>query len=271
MLRSLRKEHSALIDVDQRVGDALLGSLPRPILLLEPEGMLVVSGVPGIVLERELQQEANVLLGWRRVAKMGRTGFAIGSWLKSFHQATAAGKQEHHHSDYLRELDSNLYRARQLGILSDVLQRVRDQAEAASYPLIGTLVQTAAGHGDFIPQNILVSEGRVGVIDFGSYWTETPVYRDLAAFLAYVALLAGKAQYSRSALEALASRFLRGYTTRLNPQLLRAFVLNAILRITNDASCGTTRARDTRRIENLLLGVATGKCWLAKDIEVCFL
>jgi hypothetical protein len=270
VLLSLRKEYSALVDVNQRVGAALFDSLPRPLLLLEREGVLFLSGVSGGVLERKLQWEANALWGWLSDAKMRATGAAVGEWLRGFHEITSATEPKgHHHGDYLRELHSNLDRARRVGITGAVLHRVRDQAEAASEPLNRSSVPTAAAHGDFIPQNILFCEGRVGVVDFGSYRAESPVYHDVAAFLAYVTMLAVKPVYCRKALELLASHFLEGYARRLDPNLLRAFVVNAILRITDDAPRRAISERHARRIEDLLLDVSNGTSWFVKHFENC--
>jgi Ser/Thr protein kinase RdoA (MazF antagonist) len=175
--------------------------------------------------------------------------------LRQFHDATVVGDQPHHHNAYLQELDSNLYRSRQLGLTSSALQKIRDGVEATSATLNGTDVPTAAAHGDFLPQNILIREGGAGVVDFGSYWHQAPIYRDLSHLISYLALLANRPAYDRRALESLKSGFLRGYCRALTADLLRIYEVNATLRIINDRSSVVT-AHVSRKIEHLLLSLA---------------
>jgi hypothetical protein len=254
MGQSLRKEYSALEQVKNRAGNALGTSVPRPLLFLEEQGILVVSGVAGVSLQHILKRQANALKGRLRHRSMHGIGLLVGTWLRQFHDATAATSQPHHHSDYLRELDSNLYRSRELGLSASALQEIRDGTEATSSSLQGMDASTAAAHGDFLPQNILIGETAAGAVDFGSYWHEAPVYRDLAHLSAYLTLLANRPAYDRGALEALKRGFLTGYAAMLNADLLRIYEVNAALRIINDRAVALTARRSTK-IERLLLAL----------------
>ncbi|MGD0227834.1 MAG: phosphotransferase [Terriglobia bacterium] len=265
--QSLRNEYLALQEVSNRAGEALADSFPRPLFLLEKEGILILSGVAGVSLAKRLRREANVFSGWRSLDRMREIGLRLGEWLQLFHGATASEIRMHHHEDYLSELDSNSCRSQELGVAASVLHQVRERAEASSRPLNGTPVPAAATHGDFVPTNILFLGSRVGVVDFGSYCGQAPIYRDPAAFVAYIKLLASKPRYSRRALETLADHFLLGYAQRLNHDLFRAFVLNAMLRITNDGARGVLSARDSRRIGKALLAAAHGTGCSEHDAE----
>ncbi len=215
-----------------------------------------MSGVGGVSLDATLRRQANVLRGRFRRRRMHDLGVLVGTWLRQFHVATVAGSQPHDHCNYLRELDSNICRSQEFGLSASALQTVRDGVEATSGILNGTKVPTAAAHGDFLPQNILVCGTGAGVVDFGSYCAEAPVYRDLAHLSAYLTLLANRLTYSGSALESLERGFLTGYGGTLNADLLKIYGVSALLRIINDRSCVLTAGR-SRRIEQLLLSLSS--------------
>ena len=265
MAKAMRKEYSALEEVNTSAGNALGISVPSPLLFVEEQGILVVSGVAGSSLESTLRRQANVLNGRLRHQSLQRIGMLVGNWLRHFHDVTVAGDQPHHHNDYLRELDSNLYRSRQFGLSASALQKIRDGVEATSATLNGTNVPMAAAHGDFLPQNILIGETGAGVVDFGSYWHEAPVYRDLSHLSAYLALLASRPAYDRSALESLKRGFIAGYGRTLNADLLRIYEVNATLRIINDRSSVLT-ARRSRKIERLLLTLSAVATATPRDL-----
>jgi aminoglycoside phosphotransferase (APT) family kinase protein len=257
MWQQLRKEYSALLEVESRAGHILGTSVPRPPAFLEEQGILVLSGVAGVSLDETLRRQANTFWGRFRRRRMYEAGCTVGRWLHQFHDATTSRIQSHHHSDYLRELDSNMYRSRHLGLSTSTLHEVRDRMEAASASASarGAEVNMAAAHGDFLPQNILLYGTRVGVVDFGSYYAEAPVYRDLAHLSAYLTLLRDKLKYCRSAIRSLEDGFLAGYGSTLHADLLALYRVNATLRVINDRERTLPRHR-AREIEKVLLALS---------------
>src|SRR5258708_2091175 len=177
----LRREFSALQDIARRTGDVLTHTIPRPIAFLEHQGVLILSDVGGVPLETKLRFQANAVLGWRNLATMRNIGRALGGWLRTFQRATAAPAQPHNHSGYLEEIEEHLSRTRQLGISTTALRQVRDRVEAISASFEDTPICTAAAHGDFLPQNILLDGSRPRVIDFAAYCAAAPIYRDRRA------------------------------------------------------------------------------------------
>ncbi|MGA8272531.1 MAG: phosphotransferase [Candidatus Sulfotelmatobacter sp.] len=252
---ALRTEFSALEEVESRAGNTLGSSVPRPLLFLEREGMLVLSGVEGVSLDSTLRRQANALKGKFSRESMHNVGLLVGAWLRQFHDATAAQSEPHHHNNYLRELDSNIYRSRELGLSTATLQKIRDRVEATSRSLAGSIVTAAAAHGDFLPQNILIGRTGAGVVDFGSYWHEAPIYRDLAHLSAYLALLANRTAYDRGAIESLKRGFFTSYGGKVDADLLRIYEVNATLRIINDRSSVLTPGR-SMRIERWLMSLS---------------
>jgi len=259
--RSLRSEFSALQDIARRTGDALTDSIPRPITFLEDEGVLVLSDIGGAPLASKLRWKGNVLLGWQNLVTMRNIGRALGGWLTNFQGATAARALAHNHRKYLERFDRNLSLTRQLGISTTALRRVRDRAEAISASFEGTLMCAAAAHGDFLPQNILLEGLRPKVIDFAAHCARAPVYRDVAAFTGYIALLASKKKYSNRALGVLIKYFFQEYEGSLNGSPLRIFVLKSMLQIIGYGPDRLPSAHTLRRLENVLIAVADGTSW----------
>lgn len=263
----LRKEFSALGDVHSRAGEVLAGTIPHPIFYREREGILLLSGIAGVSLEKKLYWQANVAFGWKNLQKMREIGHALGTWLRTFHQSTAWESQAHDHDQFLNVLERNLCRCRKVGLSETTLERVRSRAEKVSKSLEASVVRLAAAHGDFIPQNILMNGVRPGVIDFASYCAQAPVYRDLSAFLAYISLLAGKLKYSGGALEVLALGFLDAYGDRLDSRLVHIFVLQAMLRIIADNPDNACSNRGLRRVEGVLMEFVDGTSAMDRSIK----
>jgi hypothetical protein len=110
----------------------------------------------------------------------------------------------------------------------------------------------AAAHGELLPQNILIDKSRAGIVDFDSYKTQAPVYRDVSTLLAYLKLLASKGKYSRKALETYSSdSFVSGYDGSLNLDLLRLFMVNAMLKLIHERPPRFLKA-DLRIVEEVL-------------------
>jgi Phosphotransferase enzyme family len=235
--QSIQNEFLTLQKLQTVLGEPLSRTIPRPMLFLEREGTIVFSFVPGVPLDRLLRRDANALtarlnpLGRRRLESCG---FRIGEWLRAFHDATAGDDQPFDHARFSAELDSLLAKCQTVGLSSTAMVTLREVALSLSASASGTAVPTAATHGDFLPQNVLLEGGQPRVIDFASFCSSGPVYTDLAHFVAYLGILSRKPRYSRKTVEAVSRRFLSGYGRVLNPSVLRMYVVRSMLRITAD-------------------------------------
>jgi len=113
-------------------------------------------------------------------------------------------------------------------------------------------VRMAASHGEFLPQNIMISKTEVGVVDFETFSSAGSVHRDLATFLAYIGLLTGKAKYSRTALLGLAHGFVDGYGNDFNLQLFQGEFLKCTLELACESNSATLSRLSTRQIDGAL-------------------
>ena len=111
-----------------------------------------MSDVGGLSLETQLRFQANVAMGRLHLVSMRNIGRALGGWLRTFQDVTAAPTQPHNHRNYLQRFDEHLSRTRQFGVSPTALRHVRDRAEAISASRDGTPMCVASAHGDFLPR-----------------------------------------------------------------------------------------------------------------------
>ena len=228
-----------LTDLQHILGGSISETIPRPLLLLENEGTIVFTFIPGVPLDKLLRMHANVLTGNLNpigLRRLGRAASHVGQWLKSFHTATAIEVQKFDHPLFAAELDSAIAKCEPLRVPNLKIELLRDRALKLSEQAAGSAVPIAATHGDFLPQNILLEHGRPGVIDFASSNRSGPVYTDLAHFVGYLISLGRKPLYARKAIERAIRAFLDGYGRDLSHTVLRLYAVRAILRIANDSS-----------------------------------
>jgi tRNA A-37 threonylcarbamoyl transferase component Bud32 len=140
-------------------------------------------------------------------------------------------------------------------ISQDVLSRLRTAATQPWMRHNGQLLDCSASHGELIPQNILVNGDHIGIVDFDTYETRATVYKDPSRFLAYLALLSSKKRYSNAAILALAHGFLSIYEPKLEPSLLSAHVLNAMLSIATHPQSEPVLSSARKEVERAILGV----------------
>ena len=152
----------------------------RPIEKIEPWGAILMEELPSEPLRRRLEARPR----GRANALDKRAFLRAGTWLGKFHQA---GPQERQPlpigllTAQLEELDRQVDGGRFEIALSEVALLLRS--------LDGRVASVARVHGDYHPENVLVTpDGRIAAIDL---WPgpDTFAYRDLATLLTYTPLI----------------------------------------------------------------------------------
>lgn len=247
---SLRRQFNALQEIDSKSSGALRDSIPYPVLLRDD--MMVTTALPGEQVSKLLRRRANSLTGWQNLDVLRCAGRRLGEWLSKFHSLTRSPSQIFRSAEYLKDLENNLAAARNADISEAVLNQIGAKAEEISSQCMGKELAMAACHGEFLPQNILILEDQVAVVDFDTYSAAGPIYNDLAMFVGYVALLCSKKKYSSRAMIALAESVLSGYSADFVPMILRLFVINAMLGIATHPQSEALEDADRQAIQRAL-------------------
>jgi aminoglycoside phosphotransferase (APT) family kinase protein len=230
-LKNFEKEFRGLEALWNRAGSSLVGTVPKPLAYLPEVLAIVLEKLPGRNLETVMKWEGNRVTGPLRVRTFRKLAQGIGRWLRCFHDATVQPPDIHASSVYLAKVSKWVSSCREAGLDAAVAREVLDRTNTASDRAQGEELPMAASHGDLIPVNVLVDQGRVAVVDFGGYREREPVYEDLAMFLAYLGLMEDSGFYWRRAIQVMAQSFLEGYARPLSSELLNLYILKATLDI----------------------------------------
>jgi hypothetical protein len=217
---------------------SLAETVPEPLLVLPKRGILVTNKVPGEPLTGILKRFANRLSGPFRTTQLGEIARRVGAWLRIFQKATLAEPFTFRKSSYLADLELRLSQLRAKGFEPGLTQEILRQASRYCAPLNGKLVSAAARHGDFIPQNILIEDEGVAVVDFEGFSERQAVYEDVGFFLGYILVLGARVPYSPQSLDAVRDGFLAGFLAgdTIDQDLLNTCTLKGAIRIIADSS-----------------------------------
>lgn len=220
------------------VGRALARSIPEPLFTLPNKGILVTTKVLGVPLSEVLKRQANHLAAPFRMSAIFETAQRVGSWLRSFQRATAAEPVPYCSATYVEDLEERLAQLHDREFKSSLTGEILRQASRRSSLLEGRLILTAARHGDFIAQNILVKDDSVAVVDFEGFSERQPIYDDPGMFLAYLMVLGTRAPYSKRALDAARRGFLEGFLAAapFDRALLNTYIAKGAVRIIADGA-----------------------------------
>lgn len=214
------REFEALTRARACVGPDLADSLPRPWLVLPELQALVVGKLPGVPLGQILRRHANPVTGSFQGRRAVEAVAQAGRWLQRFHAATAQAVRPFDGRAYAATCRDRLDRCLAVGMDGDTEMVTWRIASRASEAATGLEEHTAARHGDFLPQNVLVHQGRVAVADLENFADCDAVLVDVGTMSAFLRLMASVPLYSRRTLLAARTRFLDAYGEQGNSVLL---------------------------------------------------
>jgi tRNA A-37 threonylcarbamoyl transferase component Bud32 len=256
----LLTEFHNLNKIQSRLGLFLGQTVPQPIFVSSDMGLLVMKKLRGTPMTVILKRYANHLIGRMCISRVYDAARQAGSWLKSFQHLTKTEPLVYNSDTYLSNLKRWLMVCLEKGLQRPVAQEVLGRAALRSIPLNGMCIPAAARHGDFIPQNILLKDGCIAVVDFERFCERAAVYEDLGSFLGYLITLSNLT-YRRQSLRISCEGFLRGYGQPLHEALLNLYTLVAALRIFADGPCreergffSSTTQVLSRRLRQLIAG-----------------
>ena len=196
-------------------------------MVLPDSGALVLEQLSGKPLAVILKREANRFLGPLRRGRMAALGRLTGYWLNQLHEATRTEPLRHDSALFLADIEDRFGRCR--GVRQEAIDRLMRRISRASHQIHGHPIPAAARQGDFIPQNILVDENLVRVVDFESFSRSESIYDDVATFVTYIRALSAFPYYSQPALRALADSFLQAYGVTGDERPFRLYLARALV------------------------------------------
>lgn len=203
------REFETLADLYPRFLDVPGCGVARPIAYF-PEYMTVVtSEVRGQNFHALLKRKA---AWWRRGEwDLSARGQAAGHWLRNFQHFTGQGRSEPLPVDeLLAEIRADVARCVDQGMPAADAEALLADARARAARVQDHLVPVVGQHPDYQPDNILIADNGVTVIDFTSFQHGAP-QSDVARFVAGVLFLAKSPFYPWSRMQRVAAAFLRGY------------------------------------------------------------
>jgi len=226
---AIRQEFQSLLRVQAWTGGSLKGSVPLPLLVFPDANALAMTKLPGVPLSTVLQRMANRITGSIYREQIREVATRIGQWIAEFHKATRQDPVLFDAGIYLAELDQRLKQSAEAGLEASVRHDIFQMARHSSEELNGRETATAARHGDFMPQNILVNDLAVSVVDFSEFRERGVIYEDLGNMVAYLSGLQADRFYSRQAVAATVKNFLAGYARPFSIDLLYLYVLKGMV------------------------------------------
>jgi hypothetical protein len=206
-------EWSGLVAIERACGEITGLGVIRPLLLMPDETGLVMSFVDAPTLRDVVLDLSRLRRGSGSLDRAITGSRRAGLWLRTY-QERSGGSDRPVRQGTREEVVERL-RAYGGFLGSDVWRRV---AEAGTELVTGVLpaeLPLAVGHGDFAPRNMLLSDGRLTVIDPLPRW-RVPVYDDLCRFLVGIRLIGERVHthglaFSSDALDALEEAAVAAY------------------------------------------------------------
>jgi aminoglycoside phosphotransferase (APT) family kinase protein len=189
-------------------------STARPIACYPELLAVVTERIEGDTLDRLLAREARAAPSARRVERLAGIMRLVGAWLRTFQ--TLDGAEGRVSLDRLREyLDDRLRPLAASGALSGPVRagllryfdrRARDVLEdqLAAVPV----------HADFAPENLIIRDGTVSVLDF-TMAKRGARYLDLAHMFMQIELLKAKPWFRPAVIDRLTAAMLAGFDPAL--------------------------------------------------------
>jgi hypothetical protein len=257
-----RRAHAAMRDGD-------LGVVP-PIACYPDLLAMVTEEVVGPTLLQYLHGRASWAVGPERLADLGATMSRAGRWLRAF-QETASGGLVNASSfrDYIDHRLHRLLRSRGGGLSPSVRAHILQHVDRLAAAIDPADLAEVAIHSDLALGNVLVSDGRIVVLDFAMAKLGTRLH-DLTRLWVQLDVLTTKPRFRPSTVRHLQSALLAGYDPSVTPEqpLFRLLVLlhrvNQLAKLSSSASAlapytWIVRWHHRRRLAQDLLTSPDGK------------
>lgn len=267
-----RHRSRALLDYETmgrvyaRMSDGLAFGAVRPIASYPEQLAVVTEQVDGETLLERLQRE----VAWSSRLK-GASDLMIvlertGQWISAFQKALPPREQQSAaqmapYIDARLRLMAEGRNARDTGLRDRVLRHVAALSEEAG----GVEPGAVAVHADLSPSNVIVSSGRIVVLDFAMTRLGHPL-QDAARLFTQLDLLKVKPQFRSKVIDELQTALLRGFApglSRRDP----AFRIQVLSQRVNHLASLTTRRYGWREAAYNFLVKRNHSHWIERELR----
>jgi hypothetical protein len=220
-LARMRRRVQREFDTTDRIYRVLAGdggfSVVRPVACFPEALVLVTERASGVTLAR-------FITGWRPVPASTRlerargAGTRLGAWLRAFQDTACVneGVSLDGLRSYLDVRLEQLLAAPCTGFTPDDRALMLARFDALADRVTAADLRCVPVHADLCPENVLVDEGRITVLDFSMAKTGT-VFHDVSHLFMHLELLRMRRRVRGHVLDALERAMLQGYDPDLRP------------------------------------------------------
>jgi hypothetical protein len=204
--------------------------VPRPVGDFAGLGAVVSTKINGLPLQ-SIVMKAALLPDYANDGVLEAAARQAGEWLRRFHEATAQEPQPPDAKSLVTEIEKLCVKAQKDGLAKDsaesILNYVRSALSRVTKPQPSSAVLN-----EFVPLNVLISDGSVGFCEFADFHAQGNSLQDAAKFLAAVEALEKYPFCNRSITSLVQDSFLRAYgVSAPEQQLLTVLKLKVLLQM----------------------------------------
>jgi len=205
-----------------------LKGVPRPVGDFTAMGAVVTEKLSGLPLQSIIMKAA-LLPGYADHAVLSRAAEQAGSWLRTFHRATASGPMPFDGTVSLSEMERLCESCRGEGLDDQAIRVILGGARS----ILGRnrkTVSSSAVLNEFTPLNVIVCEQGMGIPDYARMSMRGNSLHDVAMFLASVEALEKYPFCNRAITTQVQEDFVRAYGAGQQDQaLLKVLKMKALL------------------------------------------
>ena len=216
----------------QRVYEAFqkrrLAGVPRPIGDCTELGAVVAEKLPGLPLQSIIMKAA-LLPGYAHNGTLGDAARDTGTWLHSFHKATADMPNAFQPDSLLGDLEKLCLSCKGEGLDDAAVRTILDGSRSILTRTRKNLPCSAVLN-DFSPLNVIVGERGICIADYAHMSPHGSSYHDVAHFLASVEALEKYPFCNRMITSEVQEQFLAAYGVNASEQaVIRVLKMKALL------------------------------------------
>jgi hypothetical protein len=229
----VEKEYKSLELLYERFQEFQRFSVPKPICYWPEYPAIVLVKVDGENLSKLIKEKANRFSTQNEIQFAAKSCYFCGEWLSVFHKVTRQhnGRYVLNSESFIPTISEKLRECSKLGIAKNLQNRIINVLKVRLNKYQGESLIVTGQHSDFVPWNVLISPGKINVLDFAGL-KSGPIYEDLSLFLGTIESLPRYWRYSHTVAEKLQKSFVNGYgEDKISTGILELFLIKSMIKL----------------------------------------